>query len=67
MLESAAVAILIDEVVVVGSLEDLDKADDVGGVFDLGECLYLIDGELFELGTQLELLHLDDLDGHHLS
>jgi hypothetical protein len=46
LFEGTAVAVLIDKVVVVGCLEDLDESDDVSGVFDLGECLNLIDGEL---------------------
>ena len=66
LLQGASVAVLVYEVVVVGCLEYLDEADDVGGVLYLGEGLDLVDGELLQLGTHLELLNLDDLHGHRL-
>lgn len=67
LFECPSIAILINEVVVVGSFEYLYEAYDVSGVFDLGEGLYFIDGELFEFGAEFELFHFDDLDGHHLA
>ena len=66
LFESASVTVLIDEVVVVGCLEDFDEADDVGGVFDLREGLYLVDGELFKFRTGFKFLYFDDFDGHGL-
>lgn len=50
-LESATIAVLVHEVHIVGSFENLDELDDVGGVLYFGEGLDLIDGELFESRT----------------
>lgn len=66
LFESAPVAELVYEVVVVGSFEYFNEADDVGGVLNLGEGLNFVDGELLELGTHFEFLNFDDLDGHQL-
>lgn len=65
-LKSALITELIDEVVVVGSFEDLDEADDVGGVLDFRQGVDFVDGELLQLGTGLELLDLDHFYRHHL-
>lgn len=66
LVQSAAIAKLIDEVVIVGSLENLDESNHMGSIFDLRQGLDLIDGEFFEFRAELKLLHLDDLDGHSL-
>ena len=66
LLKGTSVAILIDEVVVVGCFQDLDEPDHVGCVFDLGEGLDFIYSELLELRAYFEFLDLDDLDGHCL-
>lgn len=66
LVQSAAIAKLIDEVVIVGSLENLDKSDHMGSIFDLRQGLDLIDSKFFEFRAELKLLHLDDLDGYSL-
>lgn len=66
LLESASVAILVDEVVVVGSFQDLNEPHNVCRILNLGQSLNLIDSELLQLGTHLELLDLYDLDSHQL-
>ena len=62
LFQGASVTELVDEVVVVGCLEDLDEANDMGGVLYLGESLYFVDGELLEFGTAPELLQFDYFD-----
>lgn len=66
LIECPAIAKLIDEVVIVGSLENLDESHHMGGILNLRQGLYLINGELLKLRAELELLHLDDLDRHGL-
>lgn len=66
LVQSTAIAKLIDEVVIVGSLENLDESDHMGSILDLGQGLDFIDGEFLEFRAELKLLHLDDLDGHGL-
>ena len=66
LLKSAPIAVLIDKVIIVGSLEYFDKPDNMSGVLYLAESLYLIDGELFKFGTNFKLFYFDDLDGNNL-
>lgn len=66
LLQCPAIAVFIDEVVVVSCFEYFDEANDVCCIFDLGKSLDFIDSELLQFGTHLELLNLDDLDGHSL-
>ena len=63
LFESPSVAVLIDKIVVVGSFEYLDKPNDMSGVLNFAESLYLVDGKLFQFGADFELLNFDDLDG----
>lgn len=52
-LESAAVAVLINKVKVVGRFQSLDESDDVL-VLESGEDIDFVDGELFQFGVRLE-------------
>lgn len=61
-LERAAVAVLIDEVEVVGSLEHIDVLDDMLIFFNVGEYVDFVDGALLQLLVLLEPPHLDHLD-----
>ena len=67
LLESALIAKLIHKVIVVGSFENFNEADDVSGVFDFGERVDFVDGELFEFGTGSELLNLNHFDSNNLA
>lgn len=67
LLESALIAKLIHKVIVVGSFENFNEADDVSGVFDFGERVDFVDGELFEFGTGSELLNLNHFDCNDLA
>lgn len=67
LFESSLIAVFVDKVVIIGSFKNFDKADDMGWVFDFGESIDLVDGELFEFGTGAEFLYLDYLDGHNLA
>jgi hypothetical protein len=64
--QCAPIAVLIDEVVVIDGLEDLHELDDMVVLLDFGEGLDFVDGALLEFGAHLELLDLDDFDGHKL-
>lgn len=66
LLESTSVAVLIDEVVVVGCFKYFYESDDVSGVFDFREGLDFVDGELFQFGTHFELLNTNDFDSDDL-
>ena len=61
-LEGAPVAVLVDEVEVVGRLEHIDVLDDVLILLDVGEDVYLIDGALLQFFVLFESAHLDDFD-----
>lgn len=65
-LEGAAIAVLVDEVHVVGGFENLDEFNNVSGVFYFGEGLYFVDGELFESRTEFILLYFYNFDSHGL-
>lgn len=65
LLEGAFVAVLIEEVEVVGRLEYFDELDDVGRVYP-GKDVDFVEGALFQLGIFLELVDVDDLDSHFL-
>lgn len=60
-LERASVAVLVDEVEVVGGLEHVDVLDDVLVLLDVGEDVDFIDGALLQLFVLLEAPHLDHL------
>lgn len=62
--ECSAIAILIDEVVVIDSLEDLNELDDVLISLDFRQSLDFVDGAFLQFRTHLELLDLNDFDGH---
>jgi hypothetical protein len=64
--QGATVAVLIDEVEVVGSLEHVDVLDDIGAGLQRGQDVDLIDRALLQLGDLFELFGLDHLDGHFL-
>ena len=59
--ESAAVAVFVDEVEVVGCFEHVDVLDDVFIFFDVGEDVDLIDSTLFKFFVLLEASNLDNL------
>ena len=67
LLESALIAKFIHKVIVVGSFENFNEADDVSGVFDFGKRVDFVDGELFEFGTGPELLNLNHFDCNNLA
>ena len=46
LLQSTTIAVLIDKVVVVGSLEYFDESDNMRGVLYFTQSLYFVDGEL---------------------
>ena len=60
--DGAVIAEFVDEVEVIGGLEGFDELDDVL-VFEGGEDVDLIDGELFEFGVGAEGGFGDDFDG----
>jgi hypothetical protein len=62
-LESAAIAVLVDEVEVVLGLEHVEVGDDVLVLLDICQNVDLIDRALLQLFVGLELFDLDDLDG----
>lgn len=66
LFESAAVAVLIDEVVVIGGFEHVDVADDVRVGVEGGEDVDLVEGAFLELGALLELGRVHHLYGHFL-
>ena len=61
-LEGAAVAVLVDEVEVVGRLEHVDVLDDVLVLLDVGQYIDLVDRALLQLLVLFEAAHLDNLD-----
>jgi hypothetical protein len=61
-LQSSLLAVFIYKVVVIGSLENFDKPNNVGGVLNLRKRIDLVDGELLKLWTEPKFLYLDDLD-----
>jgi hypothetical protein len=65
-LNRSTIAVFIDKVIVVDSLQDLDELNYVVIVLDLGQCLDFVDGALLQLGTHLELLDFDDFNGDQL-
>ncbi len=67
LLESALIAKLIHKVIIVGSFENFNEADDVSGVFDFRESVDFVDGELFEFGRGPELLNLNNFDSNNLA
>lgn len=62
--KSAAVAELVDQIVVVGSSEHLNELDDVDMV-DFAEDGDLVIGELAQFGCMFEFLHVHDLHCKH--
>lgn len=64
LLERTSVAKFVDEVVVVGSFKYFNEANNMRGVFDLGQGLNFVDGELLQFGAHLELFNFDDFDGY---
>jgi len=66
LFKSAAVAVLIDEVVVIGGFEHVDVADDVGMGVERGENVDLVERAFLELGALLELGRVHHLYGHFL-
>lgn len=61
--ESAAVAVLVDEVEVVGSFEHVDILDDVLIFLDICQDVDFVDGALLQFFIFLESSHFDDLHG----
>lgn len=61
-LKGLAVAVVVDEVEVVGSLQHLHVANDEGAWLDLRKDVDFVDGAFLQLGVLLELLHRNDLD-----
>jgi hypothetical protein len=61
-LERASIAVLVDEVEVVGGLEHVHIFDDMLVFFDIGEDVDLIDGALLELLVLLESADLYNFD-----
>ena len=59
--EGAAVAVLVDEVEVVGGLEHVDVLDDMLVLLDIGQNVDFVDRALLELLVLLEPPHLDHL------
>ena len=66
LFKGTSIAVLIDEVVVVGSFEDFDEPDNMSGILNFTESLDLVDGELFEFRADFEFLYFDDFDGNDL-
>ena len=62
-LEGASVAVLVDEVEVVGGFEHVDVLDDVLIFLYVREDVDLVNGTLLQLFVFLEPPHLDDFDG----
>jgi hypothetical protein len=62
-IESASVAVFVDEVEVVGSFQHVDVLDDVGAALQSGEDVDFVDSALFQFGDFSEFLGLDHLDG----
>lgn len=61
-IEGFPVAILVDKVEVVGSLQHLYKPDDVGAGLYPGEIFNFVGGAGLQLSVLLKLLHRDGLD-----
>ena len=64
LFEVAAVAVLIDKVIVIGCFEHVDVADDVGVGVERGQNVHLVESALFQLGTLLELGRVNHLNGY---
>ena len=64
--QSATVAVLIDEVVIIGSLEHIDVFDDKWTRLERGEDIDFVDSAFLEFGDLFELFCLNHLDGHFL-
>lgn len=62
-LEGASVAVLVDEVEVVGRLEHVDILDYMLVLLDVGEDIDFVDGALLQFFVLFEPADLDDLDG----
>lgn len=62
VLESATVAIFIDEIEVVGGLEHIVVFDDIGVILDVGKNVDLINRALLQLFVLLEFVYGDHLD-----
>ena len=60
------VAVLIDEVVIVGSLEHIDVFDDKWTGLERGENIDFVDSAFLEFGDLFELFCVNHLDGHFL-
>lgn len=65
-LQCSPIAVLIYKIDIVGSFKNLDKLDNMSGVFDLGEGLDFVNGKLFQSWTDLVFLDFDDFDGDGL-
>lgn len=65
-IQSAAIAILVDEVEVVDSLEHVDVPDDVRTVLDGGQNVDFVDRAFFQFWDFFELLRVYHLDRHLL-
>jgi hypothetical protein len=62
-LESTSVAVLVDEVEIVGRLEHVDVFDDMFVLLDVGEDIDFVDSALLQFFVLFEPANLDDLDG----
>jgi hypothetical protein len=63
LIHGASVAVLVDEVKVIGSLEHIDVFDDVRAVLECGQDVDFVDCAFLKLRDFLELLSLNYLDG----
>ncbi len=63
--QGSSIAVLIDEVVVVGGSEHLQEFYDVGMVY-FGQDCYFVVGELGQFGGRFELLHVHGFYGEEL-
>lgn len=66
LVQGAPIAILVDEIEVVSSLEHVNILDDEGAALQRGQYVDFIDRALFQLGDLPEFLGLHHLDGHLL-
>ena len=66
LIESAAVAVLVHEIEIVGCFEHVDVFDDMGAALQRGQDVDLVDRALLQLGDLFELFGLDHLDGDFL-
>jgi len=64
--ERAAVAVLVDEVEIVGGFEHVDVFDDIGAGLQRRKDIDLVDSALLKFGNLLELLRLHHLYRHLL-